>query len=105
MTDPPQNIRALKDQRILELVWSPVRTDRLPFRIVREYCPCATCIDEITGKRILDVSRIPDDIHPTSMSFVGNYAVKIVWSDGHSTGLYTWDRLDQLGEAFAKSNE
>ncbi|MFN0198247.1 MAG: DUF971 domain-containing protein [Planctomycetaceae bacterium] len=103
MIDPPQNIRALREDRILELVWSPNRVDRLPFRVVREYCPCATCIDEITGQRILDVSRIPDDIQPTSMNFCGNYAIKIVWSDGHSTGLYTWDHLSQLGQAYANS--
>lgn len=68
----------------------------LPFRLVRQRCPCASCIDEITGERILDPQSVPPDIAPTGLSFTGNYALKVVWSDGHSTGLYTWDLLAEL---------
>ena len=98
MADAPQNIRSLSADQCLELVWSETHTSRLPFRFLRENCPCASCVDENTGKRILDLSTISDDIHPTGIGFSGNYALKIGWSDGHHTGLFTWDKLDQLSK-------
>lgn len=54
------------------------------------------CIDEFTGERILDTGTIAADIAPADLSFIGNYALKIRWSDGHDTGLYTWDLLESL---------
>jgi len=98
MTTAPTNIRALRDPPALELAWPEGRVDQIPYRRLREECPCAVCVDEITGRRVLDVSTIPADIRPAAVSFVGNYALKIAWSDGHDTGLYSWDRLRQLGK-------
>jgi DUF971 family protein len=53
-------------------------------------------VDEFTGERTLDVASIADDIRIDDMQLVGNYALRIGWSDGHSTGLYTWTRLRAL---------
>jgi DUF971 family protein len=47
----------------------------------------------------LDVDSIPDDIAPTAIELCGNYALRIDWSDGHSTGLYTWQRLAEIAVA------
>lgn len=68
----------------------------LPFKRVRGECPCASCLEEWSGRRIINPDTIPEDIQPVKMEFVGNYAVKIVWSDGHNTGLYTWEQLAGL---------
>lgn len=92
----PQNIRALQEQRQLELRWSENDVCRLPYKFLRSQCPCAECVHEITGERILDPASIPNDIHPTALSFSGNYALKIVWSDRHAAGLFTWDYLHAL---------
>ncbi len=92
----PTNIRSLSEANCLELTWPDGSVCRLPFRALRENCPCAECVDELTGRRILDVSRVSDDIHPTGIGFSGNYALKIGWSDGHHTGLFTWELLDRL---------
>lgn len=100
MFPSPQNIRAIRSESLLEIKWSDGRSERLPFRYVRGECRCAACVDEITGVRILDVNTIPDEIHPKSMVLSGNYALKIRWSDGHSTGLYTWEFLATIGRAF-----
>lgn len=105
MANAPENIRALQDDRVLEIVWSAERTDRLPYRFLRGQCPCAGCIDEFTGIRTLDVNTVPDDIHPVNLSFTGNYAIKITWSDTHDTGLYTWDRLDMLCRQASADNK
>ncbi len=96
MATPPRNIRALKDRGILELTWDDDSTFQIPFRDVRAACPCASCIEEWTGRRLLDPETIPADIQPTNFKFIGNYSLKISWSDGHDTGLYTWDHLSDL---------
>jgi len=96
MTAAPTNIRALRDPAALEIHWPDGRTVTLPYRTLRESCPCAACVDEMTGERILDVSTIPNDIRPTAMTTVGNYALKVTWSDGHDTGLFTWEKLAEL---------
>ncbi len=105
MVDPPQSIRSLTDQRVFELQWSGVDVCRLPYRLLREECPCAACVDEVTGRRILDITTIPDDIRPMSVSFAGNYALKVRWSDSHDTGLFTWNLLAALcGHSAADSS-
>jgi len=82
----------------MEIVWPDGRTDRLPFFDVRCACPCASCVDEITGRAILRREAVPADVAPRELHLVGNYALGIHWSDGHTTGIYTWDRLRSLGQ-------
>jgi DUF971 family protein len=60
---------------------------------LRDLCPCAGCVEEGTGRKLLDPATIPADIRPLQILPVGNYAIQIHWSDGHSTGLYTWSTL------------
>ncbi|MEW4489330.1 DUF971 domain-containing protein [Thalassoglobus sp. JC818] len=96
MATAPQNIRAIRDDGVLELVWNEGRTDRYPFHFLRCQCPCAACVNEFTGERILNPETVPKDIHPVEIGLSGNYALKIRWSDEHFTGLYSWDYLDQL---------
>ena len=96
MADAPQNIRALTAEGMLEFTWTSDRVTKLPFHFLRCQCPCASCVDELTGVRLLKPATIPEDIQPTGLWFSGNYALKIGWSDGHHTGLFTWDYLDEL---------
>lgn len=93
---PPTHLRARKLERVFELEWADGLTAQVPFKLLRSRCPCAGCVDEITGERILDPNSIPDDIAPASLGFSGNYALKVTWSDGHSSGLYTWDLLAEI---------
>lgn len=60
---------------------------------LRKKCLCAACIDEFTGEIILKESKIPEDVHPLRIEDKGNYAVAIVWSDGHRSSLYPYKRL------------
>ncbi len=94
----PQNIRVHRDQRILELVWQAQDITRLPFQAVRQGCRCAVCVDEFTGRRLLDPDSVPADLDVLDVSLTGNYAMKFRWSDNHDTGLFTWDHLRQIGE-------
>jgi ATP-binding protein involved in chromosome partitioning len=64
-----------------------------PARELRLACPCAACVEEMSGRPILDPSMVPPDIRPLSIALVGAYGLRINWSDGHGTGIYTFDRL------------
>lgn len=99
MTSPPLSIKARQQEGVLELEW-PNGTYRLPFRFVRGRCPCANCVSETTGIRVVDVEDVPSEIAPTKMEFTGNYAIKIAWNDGHDTGLFTWENLELIGKEF-----
>ena len=60
---------------------------------LRLACKCAGCIDEVDGRQILKVDRVPKDVHPTNMMTKGNYAVAVVWSDGHRSSIYPFQRM------------
>ncbi|MCG6154695.1 DUF971 domain-containing protein [Rubinisphaera margarita] len=93
---PPENITARLSDQMLVCSWSEEDRFEFPFRVLRGLCPCANCVNEFTGERTFFVDDAPEDIQPGKMELVGNYAVKIYWSDGHSTGLYTWKYLRSI---------
>ena len=64
-----------------------------PARPLRLACPCAECVEEMSGRRLLDPHSVPSDVRPVSVALVGAYGLRIVWSDGHSTGIYTFETL------------
>ncbi|MGE3822228.1 MAG: DUF971 domain-containing protein [Isosphaeraceae bacterium] len=98
MSQPPTNLRALQSEQVLELTWEGTPARKLPYRFLRGECPCASCRNEWTGERILDPATIPSEIRLEGMEGIGNYAVRLVWSDGHGSGLYTWETLQRLSE-------
>ncbi len=99
MSDAPTNIRAFQADAVLELTWDAEGVVRLPYRSLRAECPCASCRNEWTGERILDPATIRADLKLEGMEPVGNYAVRLGWNDGHSSGLYTWETLRRLSQA------
>ena len=64
-----------------------------PARALRLACPCAGCVEEMTNRRLLDPAKVAPDIRPLSVSLVGTYGLRVQWSDGHDTGIYTFERL------------
>jgi ATP-binding protein involved in chromosome partitioning len=64
-----------------------------PARALRLACPCAECVEEMSGRPLLRPETVPADVSPRSVQLVGAYGLKIVWSDGHSTGIYTFEAL------------
>ncbi len=64
-----------------------------PARPLRLACPCAACVEEMTGKPLLDPGAVPSDVRPVRLSLVGAYGLRVDWSDGHGTGIYTFERL------------
>lgn len=65
----------------------------IPARALRLACPCAGCMEEMTNRPLLDPASIPLDIRPVHLALVGAYGLRVHWSDGHATGIYTFDWL------------
>ncbi|MCZ6556300.1 MAG: DUF971 domain-containing protein [SAR324 cluster bacterium] len=74
----------------LKIEWRDGVISHYPFLTLRDACPCASCVDELTGEKVLDQASISKDIHIKSADYVGNYALRIDWSDGHNTGIYSF---------------
>ncbi len=60
---------------------------------LRAACPCAACVDELSGIRTLRPEDVDPTVRATAAGRVGRYALAFHWSDGHSSGIYTYDRL------------
>ena len=93
MRDAPTDIKLKRAEGKLEIAWRDESTRRYDVRQLRCECRCAGCVDERTGVRTLDVDAVPREIFINNMELVGNYALKFSFSDGHDTGIYSWDRL------------
>ena len=63
---------------------------------LRAECRCAQCIDEFSGEQLLDKANVPENIQPTNIHPMGNYAVSVIWSDGHTSSVYPYEILKNL---------
>jgi ATP-binding protein involved in chromosome partitioning len=81
------------ERRVVRIKWKDGQETEYRSFDLRANCGCAQCVDEMTGKKTLKNSDIPEDVWPVSISPVGRYGIHIQWSDGHSTGIYTFDKL------------
>lgn len=80
----------------LEILWADGETRGIPARDLRIACPCAACRDEVTGARLLDPEAVPLTVAPTRIWSVGNYAIGIAFSDGHGSGIYTYQAVRRM---------
>src|SRR3954466_4516846 len=98
-TTTPTNIHLKKTEALL-VSWADGRQTELPLRMLRKYCPCAGCQGErdLLGRTRLPIVQTTYDgpITATGAELVGNYALRIDWADGHSTGIYTFTYLREL---------
>lgn len=83
----------------ITFVWESGLSQELSPRQLRIRCPCAACVSEVTGERTLDPATIPSTITLQDMKPVGNYAYRILFGDGHDTGIFTLETLKGLCES------
>jgi ATP-binding protein involved in chromosome partitioning len=83
----------------LRIRWNDGIDSLYAVRDLRLACRCAQCIEETTGRPLLEPGRVPVDVKPVRIQSVGRYALQFTWSDGHDTGIYTYEYLRQLHEA------
>ncbi len=91
----PINIYPLDDQT-LGLDWDDGQHTKYTLRNLRGSCRCASCVDEVTGERLVFPEHIPENIRALEARAVGRYAFQFVWSDGHESGIYTFEYLREL---------
>ena len=92
----PTGITLHQKSRVLEIAFSDGRSFRLPYEFLRVYSPSAEVRGHGPGQEVLQTGKRSVEIR--TMEPVGSYAVQPVFSDGHGTGIYSWDYLYELGE-------
>ncbi|HTU34339.1 MAG TPA: DUF971 domain-containing protein [Candidatus Acidoferrum sp.] len=100
----------------VEITWSDGHTSRYDFPYLRDHCPCALCNDERQKKEQFDASTgtgassaaLPmfrPRVKAKSATAVGNYAIQIEFTDGHGTGIFSFDHLREICPCDACSRE
>lgn len=92
---PPRSIVVHGKSRVLELTWPDGTVHRLPFELMRVYSPSAEVQGHGPGQEVLQTGK--REIQITALATVGTYAVQPTFSDGHDSGLFTWEYLHYLG--------
>ena len=77
----------------IEIVWEDEHRSPYTARDLRIACRCASCIEEMTGRALLDASRVAEDVVAKEIHLVGQYAIGVTFSDGHATGIYNFNDL------------
>ena len=92
----PTEIKLHQKSRVLEIAFDDGKTFRLPYEYLRVYSPSAEVRGHGPGQEVLQTGKRSVEIR--SLEAVGSYAVQPLFSDGHGTGIYSWDYLYELGE-------
>ena len=99
-TPSPESLTLHGASRVLEVGFADGSVFRLPFELMRVYSPSAEVQGHGPGQEVLQTGKREVDI--VSLEPIGNYAVKPTFSDGHDTGIYSWDYLYFLGQQQAQ---
>ena len=99
-TPQPTGITVHQQSRVLEVAFADGRTFRIPFELMRVYSPSAEVKGHGPGQEVLQTGKRRVDV--VALEAVGNYAVQPRFSDGHDTGIFSWDYLYFLGSQEAE---
>ena len=94
MIEPRQIIEESDSE--ISINWSDDTETKFNATDLRRSCPCAGCINEWTGEKILKADLVKNDLSFSSISIVGRYALNFHFSDGHDTGIYSFQYLMEL---------
>lgn len=81
------------DGRTLVLRWQDGHDQQIDMRDLRLECRCAACVDEMSGRAVLNPATVPLNLAPIRIWSLGNYAIGVSFSDGHQSGIYTFKHL------------
>jgi len=96
MPEPTQIIE--ESDKEISIKWSDDSETRYIAAELRRSCPCAGCINEWTGEKTLKGDTVPDDLTFKQISIVGRYALNFHFSDGHDTGIFSFEYLRKFSE-------
>jgi DUF971 family protein len=94
----PTEIKLHQVSNILEISFDDGSVFKLPCEYLRVYTPSAEAVGHGPGQEVLQVGK--EDVTITEIKPIGNYAIAPVFSDGHNSGIYTWDLLYKLGSEY-----
>lgn len=89
----------------VRISWADERVCNFSAPALRRACPCAQCVNEWTGQRVLKPEAISDALSIKNIAVVGRYALNFQWSDGHETGIYSFRYLRELCEQQERAEE
>ncbi|HVF65542.1 MAG TPA: DUF971 domain-containing protein [Casimicrobiaceae bacterium] len=92
----PTEIKLHQASRIVEIAFDDGRVFKLPYEFLRVYSPSAEVRGHGAGQEVLQTGK--RDVTIKDVEAVGHYAIRPAFSDGHDTGIYSWDYLRELGE-------
>jgi DUF971 family protein len=92
----PTEIKLHQRSRVMEVAFADGRSFRLPYELLRVYSPSAEVRGHGPGQEVLQTGKREVEIR--SLEPVGSYAVQPTFSDGHATGIFSWDYLYHLGD-------
>ena len=98
MDRSPTDIRIRKQSRLLAITFDDGAEFELPFEYLRVSSPSAEVRGHGPGQEVLQTGK--ENVGISGVEPIGHYALKIVFDDGHDTGLYSWDYLYQLGAEY-----
>jgi len=101
MSDFQPRVITKSDPYRLEVEWADGHRTAYSTAELRRICPCAHCVNELTGVRMLDPESIPDFLTHLDVRLVGNYALALRFSDGHETGIYPFRMLRENDPALS----
>jgi DUF971 family protein len=91
----PREVRKVGED-VMKIAWKEGHESELGAYLLRDHCRCATCRNELTGEKVLPPGSVPRDITILKQEVIGNYALAFVFSDGHSTGIYSYPYLREI---------
>lgn len=97
----PTDIRLHSRSRVLDVTFDDGASFELPCEYLRVFSPSAEVRGHGPGQEVLQVGK--EAVNITAIEPVGLYAVKLVFDDGHDSGLYTWQHMYELGEGYEKN--
>ena len=93
MSEPKQVVLSPESIRI---TWDDGHKSEYAHRYLRGQCRCAGCVEEMTGRRRVFAKDVPEDVQAVDWMQIGRYALQFLWTDLHSTGIYTYEMLRAL---------
>ncbi len=96
----PTELKLRTRSRVLEVAFDDGSRFELPFEYLRVFSPSAEVRGHGPGQETLQLGK--HEVGIKAVDPIGNYAVRLVFDDGHDTGLYTWDYLHELGATFGE---
>ncbi len=94
MLEPTQIVEESRSE--VSVKWSDDTESHFTAAGLRRACPCAGCVNEWTGEKMLDPAKVAEDLTFRNIAIVGRYALNFDFSDGHDTGIFSFKYLREL---------